>query len=222
MVIQSPRICCVISIHAPLAGRDRCCWMLRCLRSYFNPRAPCGARRPKWTRRESQKIFQSTRPLRGATAASDTPCRPPAHFNPRAPCGARHAYADDLRQHRVISIHAPLAGRDGQAARTVGRSQAFQSTRPLRGATMPSTVRKHFRDKFQSTRPLRGATIILLADLQTPEISIHAPLAGRDLILITEPALHGIFQSTRPLRGATANLTNSYPQICAKVTKGTC
>ena len=36
--------------------------------SYFNPRAPCGARRVVGTMSGNEGIFQSTRPVRGATA----------------------------------------------------------------------------------------------------------------------------------------------------------
>ena len=81
-----------------------------------------------------------------------------------------------------ISIHAPLAGRDGREQRhdpqvahfnprapcgarprcaAVGtRSFRFQSTRPLRGATVTITPTRHVRAAFQSTRPLRGATSV--------------------------------------------------------------
>ena len=56
-----------------------------------------------------------------------------------------------------ISIHAPLAGRDGIASKLQNAVYEFQSTRPLRGATT-------YQD------------LIALGD----NISIHAPLAGRD------------------------------------------
>ena len=79
-----------ISTHAPLAGRDRC-WVLPCrAQSYFNPRAPCGARLSRASAGVSCFcIFQPTRPLRGATAVSVR-------------------MAADV----AISTHAPLAGRD--------------------------------------------------------------------------------------------------------------
>ena len=78
-----------ISTHAPLAGRDsRIYAPSQCVR-YFNPRAPCGARRllgwvSSWT-----STFRSTRPLRGATIAPV-------------------ATSESIE----ISTHAPLAGRD--------------------------------------------------------------------------------------------------------------
>ena len=38
--------------------------------------------------------------------------------------------------------------------------------------------------RFQSTRPLRGATDIQIMQPHEVEISIHAPLTGRDYIFL--------------------------------------
>ena len=43
---------------------------------------------------------------------------------------------------------------------------------------IPPTVTH--QEKFQSTLPLRGATLTLLGNVQRKEISIHAPLTGSD------------------------------------------
>ena len=56
---------------------------------------------------------------------------------------------------------------------------AFQSPRPLRGATCLGVTRAHYI-KFQSTRPLRGATTFFTSHNSFIKISSHAPLAGRD------------------------------------------
>src|SRR5690554_1168026 len=123
--------------------------------------------------------FQSTRPLRGATST------------------------------RVFSLFL---------------TTPFQSTRPLRGATKTAKkshtqcscfnprapcearlrgpfngVCKHL---FQSTRPLRGATVGRNQLQSWTCVSIHAPLARRDLTPKAERG-YSMFQSTRPLRGAT-------------------
>ena len=55
----------------------------------FNPRAPCGARRFHFATFDSSSLFQSTRPLRGATRTCFSAFRLYGHFKPRAPCGAR-------------------------------------------------------------------------------------------------------------------------------------
>ena len=97
-------------------------------------------------------IFQSTRPLRGATPAADVaPVRhgisihaPLAgrdrrsqrqpqtllHFNPRAPCGARLVAVGPLLAGYFISIHAPLAGRDSDITRLPGGGSDFNPRAP--------------------------------------------------------------------------------------------
>lgn len=56
---------------------------------------------------------------------------------------------------------------------------AFQSTRPLRGATA-TTTSSVVHALFQPMRPLRGATAPLWRRSRRSRISTHAPLAGRD------------------------------------------
>ena len=101
-----------ISIHAPRAGRDRSSSPRRARRINFNPRAPCGAQHYYHTAIISDKQFQSTRPVRGATwrwiSSRPTTC----YFNPRAPCGARPVHTYLAPYIPAISIHAPRAGRD--------------------------------------------------------------------------------------------------------------
>ena len=151
----------------------------RC-KSDFNPRAPCGARRPsspataavirtfqptrplrgatvygvRWLALEH--AFQPTRPLRGATEIIGGDVHGRRNFNPRAPCGARRTLI-------VISKPCPV----------------FQPTRPLRGATRPRRKRSS-KSLFQPTRPLRGATAAAGWAGGGVMISTHAPLAGRD------------------------------------------
>ncbi len=57
---------------------------------------------------------------------------------------------------------------------------------------------------FQSTRPSRGATSSVQPKRQSASVSIHAPLAGRDLLFVALEENGIKFQSTRPSRGATA------------------
>ena len=154
-----------ISIHAPLAGRDRCWFSGGKFLSDFNPRAPCGAR---------------LRPLPPASGS--------ANFNPRAPCGARRLLRRSTRHGSVISIHAPLAGRDSALLFHACRASVFQSTRPLRGATASS---------FRSPRP--GSNF-----------NPRAPCGARP----HTPASRSVscrFQSTRPLRGATETARTAAP-----------
>ena len=123
-----------ISIHAPLAGRDCCGMYVVALNQHFNPRAPCGARPIRSRRTRPRWRFQSTRPLRGATLSMLTELTP-GRISIHAPLAGRDAGPQGPKGDTGISIHAPLAGRDGPVQRWFTSECAFQSTRPLRGAT---------------------------------------------------------------------------------------
>ena len=144
--------------RAPCGARQ-CRHPLRSGHRYFNPRAPCGARLDVLDLSDLTPEFQSTRPLRGATCC----------------CGFNR------RLDAIISIHAPLAGRD-------------------RGCAPPPSASGHFNPRA----PCGARQQCVPPSFPCNVISIHAPLAGRDnerLFLVT---ILIIFQSTRPLRGATS------------------
>ena len=147
--------CPRISIHAPRAGRDtqRMAEAMQELISIHAPRA--GRDHCKGSRRKRQSI--SIHAPRAGRDGKNLSCQ----F-----CGN-------------ISIHAPRAGRDRRSCRPPGRPTGFQSTRPVRGATLHHAAPPS-DPLFQSTRPVRGATSNS-PHLKTPKtISIHAPRAGRD------------------------------------------
>ena len=215
----------IISIHAPLAGCDENRGVL--CRSYgdFNPRTPCGVRHQPGRVLYGAVPFQSTHPLRGATAIGRNGRANNADFNPRTPCGVRHGIEDfcppyvsfqsthPLRGATLparavilalsISIHAPLAGCDGDCTGCINNVLHFNPRTPCgvrpRGR-LCRIPRADFNPRtpcgvrlnvcllcaaaylFQSTHPLRGATL---------------PLCLDELQVIKE------FQSTHPLRGAT-------------------
>mgnify|MGYP000072550449 CR=1 FL=1 len=103
----------------------------------------------------------------------------PPDFNPRAPYGARlvsYVYAVGLRRH--FNPRAPCGARR-YTAQPSGLCYEFQSTRPMRGATI-NTREEMQTPGFQSTRPMRGATIPMYVWQRRADISIHAPHAGRD------------------------------------------
>ena len=171
------------------------------------------------------QIFQSTRPIRGATGA--TAPRPSGrhHFNPRAPYGARRCRSGIKRRYANISIHAPHTGRDRTACRRICRVPGFQSTRPIRGATIKRITRakqkQNFNPRapygarlgrgldslispqFQSTRPIRGATVALDRDLELVLFQSTRPIRGATVIQLMRSCVDYLFQSTRPIRGAT-------------------
>ena len=100
--------------------------------------------------------FQSTRPLRGATAFDFPNVRQQINFNPRAPYGARLT---------------SLASKP--------RKLAFQSTRPLRGATSRSE-RRSAPWYFNPRAPYGARLASFQRGGRHADISIHAPLTGRD------------------------------------------
>ena len=57
-----------ISIHAPRAGCDVESAVNRWTFHYFNPRTPCGVRPLQYKMDVLRELFQSTHPVRGATA----------------------------------------------------------------------------------------------------------------------------------------------------------
>ena len=69
-------------------------------------------------------------------------------------------------------------------------------------------------DPFQSTLPLRGATIYKIIGYTATRISIHAPLTGSDGLETWERFGSYIFQSTLPLRGATGAV-ECFDDYCA-------
>ena len=146
-------------------------------------------------------LFQSTRPVRGATEAMA---------------------AQEARL--VVSIHAPRAGRDSASNSSASRSLAFQSTRPVRGATVLICIDVHLV-LVSIHAPHAGRDNCCNCCCATGGVSIHAPRVGRDLWtarprrwtssfnprapcgarrLFNKTYLgKEQFQSTRPVRGAT-------------------
>ena len=190
---------------------------------YFNPHSPCGERLHAHLLHQSTVEFQSTLPLRGATAPtgrdeariefqSTLPLRGATsectthgasntYFNPHSPCGERRANVQLMELPILISIHTPLAGSDdGRTTRRPWR-KSFQSTLPLRGATTFSKV-GDTAAVFQSTLPLRGATTPHTDHIRHNEFQSTLPLRGATTG--RERDMSGArFQSTLPLRGAT-------------------
>ena len=177
------------------------------------------------------------------------------NFNPRAPCGARLNSPEFWRQKFSISIHAPRAGRDWHFIIAKFMKTNFNPRAPC-GARPRQRGRVSQNPAFQSTRPVRGATDSPACPSPRLWISIHAPRAGRDAPAAifhcpcshfnprapcgarpsrhwtrtsttyfnprapcgarrprSSMALHtGRFQSTRPVRGATRVIAHGLEQ----------
>ena len=187
-----------ISIHAPRAGRD--------------PKKPC--------RLKKSALFQSTRPVRGATRGRGYSSFRRTYFNPRAPCGARPLtwlHPSTLTLH--FNPRAPCGARlYGET--TVQLLLAFQSTRPVRGATYPypappppPPISIHApragRDicngidldqsvDFNPRAPCGARLAVALLPFEPLSISIHAPRAGRDCWVSSWPVWQSYFNPRAP------------------------
>src|SRR5215475_3111327 len=80
------------------------------------------------------KLFQSTRPVRGATHPSGNGAGALQFQSTRPVRGATPINYAFVRG-ALVSIHAPRAGRDDCWAASTDIPGVFQSTRPVRGAT---------------------------------------------------------------------------------------
>ena len=103
-----------------------------------------------------------------------------------------------------ISIHAPREGRDSCAAVPGRLCSAYFNPRAPCGARQQLAADHGKLQAFQSTRPMRGATSLKVRELALRQISIHAPHAGRDWGDGYGWHISNLFQSTRPMRGATS------------------
>ena len=186
----------------PLRGATCTAVPHRTAGGYFNPRSPYGERqRSRYTgcvRRGFQSTlplrgatsnsvifrcpcqFQSTLPLRGATLTNQSSSSIEAYFNPRSPYGERRGHRAWAHSAPHISIHAPLTGSDRRLGQTQYALTRFQSTLPLRGATIVARLCR-CRDLYFNPRSPYGERLSFLQPLPSS----------------------GLFQSTLPLRGAT-------------------
>ena len=104
-----------------------------------------------------RELFQSTRPIRGATTYRRYEDYA-AYISIHAPHTGRDQTKIGQADRQEISIHAPHTGRDERWRIGSCGSLTFQSTRPIRGATPDRTSIGWEVHEFQSTRPIRGAT----------------------------------------------------------------
>ena len=145
-----------VSIHAPRAGRDRIRLKTNVLSWCFNPRAPCGARLYSTSLFHRRHGFNPRAPC-GARLVPPCPRTTSLCFNPRAPCGARLSSICYSVCYRNVSIHAPRAGRDSSAQHPPLPRDSFNPRAPC-GARPTLVFVRVAVTAFQSTRPVRGAT----------------------------------------------------------------
>ena len=172
-----------------------------------------------------RSLFQSTRPMRGATASKSASTLLQSNFNPCAPCGARRGQIMHYYERIRISIHAPHAGRDRGRGVSVQGQHYFNPRAPC-GARRRSAWSLTSFPKISIHAPHAGRDGVHHGPAGlVGGISIHAPHAGRDEHKTlrkrrgnyfnprapcgARPSVSfasgycSRFQSTRPMRGAT-------------------
>ena len=101
------------------------------------------------------------------------------NFNPRAPCGARPNCdgMDDLDD--AFQPTRPLRGATAACDADI-QPLPFQPTRPLRGATIQRSPPKNWGQDFNPRAPCGARRQSSGRGDRDGQISTHAPLAGRD------------------------------------------
>ena len=189
-----------ISIHAPLTGSDPFRLICKCRQCYFNPRSPYGERPGIYIRAEELQyfnprspygerllalrtlqrhyIFQSTLPLRGATAWY---IKHASHvlISIHAPLTGSDKCNFSGPDNSIISIHAPLTGSDRSKLRSNSRLKNFNPRSPY-GERLQLYVPFTLFGVISIHAPLTGSDLSNRSRLTISKISIHAPLTGSD------------------------------------------
>ncbi len=146
----------------------------------FQSTRPRGARRRNRLGMATVSLFQSTRP-RGARHLIVPPNFSYSAFQSTRPAWGATSQDTGVQAHKHISIRAPLVGRDDARCPTCRGCTNFNPRAP-RGARPRAAAKDKDLAAFQSTRPAWGATQYLFLQLQSVQISIHAPRVGRDAV----------------------------------------
>ena len=145
-----------ISIHAPRAGGDPA----------------------KTTSIIATFTFQSTPPVRGATMAKAISAELSviSIHAPRAGGDVQHTC---FVYEFAISIHAPRAGGDGKLIHTGNFADVFQSTPPVRGATIATTKNTTGTTNFNPRPPCGGRLTIGTDGAEEYDFNPRPPCGGR-------------------------------------------
>ena len=152
------------------------------LRSYFNPRSPCGERRHF----RAFDSFGRDISIHAPRAGSDVSFAVCSVLYFSISIHAPRAGSDDADPYRYsiaepISIHAPRAGSDVKmVSPMLSVIDLFQSTLPVRGATGDSRRKAGGLSHFNPRSPCGERPVIVLRNCERIVISIHAPRAGSD------------------------------------------
>ena len=172
--------------------------------SYFNPRAPYGARLSMKLVMLGIYLFQSTRPIRGATSLLRCLVVVTIRFQSTRPIRGATVVKHFLSIFVLFQSTRPIRGATEVRKQTVN-GILFQSTRPIRGATVRQFRQKCTFTNFNPRAPYGARHREAKKGEKWRSISIHAPHTGRDLSNRADFCPFKKFQSTRPIRGATCH-----------------
>ena len=193
-----------ISIHAPHTGRDRPNCHCRHQQRPISIHAPHTGRDGVALGQNLELVlFQSTRPIRGATLMGENGCILPKFQSTRPIRGATPRLRQRRQTRISISIHAPHTGRDTCIDFRCQRLAEFQSTRPIRGATHNGVYDVRFQPHFNPRAPYGARHIAADAGPALILFQSTRPIRGATVKYIAGEFDRYIFQSTRPIRGAT-------------------
>ena len=154
-------------------------------------------------------VFQSTPPIRVATIYFTIFLYIFFYFNPRHPYGWRHSNRIRPTIKEYFNPRHPYGWRRNTFH--LGRPfHLFQSTPPIRVATVFCCCFLFFCCIFQSTPPIRVATRIVDCEFCPVKISIHATHTGGDQTALTEAQKQLNFNPRHPYGWRRAQSAGRY------------
>ena len=165
--------------RSPYGERLRERYVIPHLHPNFNPRSPYGERHahvlgaaraahisihaphtgsdPRRSPRPHRLVYFNPRSPYGERPLTPTASSSRPNFNPRSPYGERPGVPAGLRDLSAFQSTLPIRGATISGLYSVPSGAQFQSTLPIRGATCGKEM-VDYKVEFQSTLPIRGAT----------------------------------------------------------------
>ena len=169
----------LVSTHAPLAGSDRQAPWCTCAGAGFNPRSPCGERRPPAAGVASLPMSFNPRSPCGERPRVRARTRVSHGFNPRSPCGERPGCASSRSSSGTVSTHAPLAGSDTAFAPSGLIEQLVSTHAPLAGSDTAFSPSGLIEQLVSTHAPLAGSDAPHQRGPDRVRVSTHAPISSQ-------------------------------------------
>ena len=170
----------------------------------FNPRSPCGERLASVMPSASPSAISIHAPRAGSDLVRVRRGKASRrHFNPRSPCGERPGWWRITELGCEISIHAPRAGSDAFSELATFSLMLFQSTLPVRRATIRSRTVSTIRPNFNPRSPCGERLPAARAAREKCVFQSTLPVRGATCGAFFAVTASFQFQSTLPVRGAT-------------------